>query len=460
MRIVCSNCGTSYRIKDEKLTRKVNRATCRKCKSVILIKKEDPPVGDDGVPGDDEDVDDEPTVDRSTFEQREADTVDGTEDDGAPTALMRKEDLEKMLGEHGDEVPGGDDDAKPDASSSLARSFPPPQQAPKRPAPSPVAPPVGTPMPMKSHDPSGDMKVAFAGATIAVLGVLILALSGDGAAHVVGLFAALWGAALAAVVLVTSGFGTKHGSLVGAFVLSLIFAGGATGIVAMLVPETAPTPYKEVAEGETEAAEAEEAAEAPEADEAGSDEGEEEAAAAEEPEAGKAKAEAPAAEERREEVAAVTPEATPDRLRPSGSGTDLATGSGSTPDRTPQPAETAPEPSSPVSAPDEPEVVPTSQAGATGRDSVDRTEFEDKMNGSSGIKRCLYKYRSEFGSMPTGRIPVTVRINPDGSVSSARITGGEYQGTSLDTCFGSSIRSLTFSAFDGPTAVESYTFTL
>ena len=455
MRIVCINCGTSYRIKDEKLTRKVNRATCRKCKSVILIKKEDPPVGDDGVPGDDEDVDDEPTVDRATFEQREAESIDGTEDDGAPTALMRKEDLEKMLGDHADEVAAGDDGGD-SASSSMARSFPAPSQAPPRPTPKPVAAPVGTPMPVKTHDPSGDMKVAFAGATIAVLGVLILALAGDGAAHIVGLFAALWGAALAAVVLVTSGFGTKHGSLVGAFVLSLLFAGGATGIVAMLAPTPAPTPYKEVAEGEAEAAE--EAA--AEAEEPASEATEEPAEETTEPEAGKADAEAPAAEERREEVAAATEAGTPDRLRPSGSGTDLASGTSSAPDRTPQPAETAPEPASPVSAPDEPAVVPEPSAGATGRDGVDRGEFEDAMNSSSGIKRCLYKYRSEFGSMPTGRIPVTVRINPDGSVSSARITGGEYQGTSLDTCFGSSIRAISFSPFDGPTAVESYTFTL
>ncbi|GEM_PF-6185242 len=462
MRIVCSNCGTSYRIKDDKLTRKVNRATCRKCKSVILIKKEDPPVAD-GVPGDDEEVDDEPTVDRQTFEQQKAEPagVDHTEDedDGAPTSLMRKEDIAKALADHAgtDEVPVGDERS---ASEKLSRSFPPPSPAPPRATPAPVAPPVGTPMPQRSHDPTGDMKVAFAGSAIAVLGVLILVLSGDDAAHLVGLFAALWGAALAAVVLITSGFGTKHGSIVGAFVLSLLFAGGVSGIVVMVAPAPAPAPAPETA-----AVEAPEAPEAPaeaatgEATDEGPTEGEAAEEATEEPPAEEAGSERDAVEPAEEISSADV--AAPDRLRPSGSGTELANGGSSTPDRAAQPAETAPAPASPVETPDEVVVAPTlSQAGATGRDSVDRAEFEEQMNSSSGIKRCLYKYRTEFGSMPTGRIPVTVRINADGSVSSARITGGEYQGTSLDTCFGSSIRSITFSAFDGPTAVESYTFTL
>lgn len=39
MRVVCDNCGASYKIPDSKLTREVNRATCRKCGHQIVISR-------------------------------------------------------------------------------------------------------------------------------------------------------------------------------------------------------------------------------------------------------------------------------------------------------------------------------------------------------------------------------------------------------------------------------------
>ena len=39
MRVVCDNCGASYKIPDSKLTREVNKATCRKCGNPILIRR-------------------------------------------------------------------------------------------------------------------------------------------------------------------------------------------------------------------------------------------------------------------------------------------------------------------------------------------------------------------------------------------------------------------------------------
>ncbi|MFZ5476250.1 MAG: AgmX/PglI C-terminal domain-containing protein [Myxococcota bacterium] len=43
MRVVCDNCGASYKIPDSKLTKEVNKATCRKCGHAIYIRK----AGDD-----------------------------------------------------------------------------------------------------------------------------------------------------------------------------------------------------------------------------------------------------------------------------------------------------------------------------------------------------------------------------------------------------------------------------
>ena len=39
MRVVCDNCGASYKIPETKLTKEVNKATCRKCGHAIYIRK-------------------------------------------------------------------------------------------------------------------------------------------------------------------------------------------------------------------------------------------------------------------------------------------------------------------------------------------------------------------------------------------------------------------------------------
>ena len=55
MRVVCDNCGASYKIPDSKLTKEVNKATCRKCGHAIYIRKggeevAPPPVAPPPVP--------------------------------------------------------------------------------------------------------------------------------------------------------------------------------------------------------------------------------------------------------------------------------------------------------------------------------------------------------------------------------------------------------------------------
>lgn len=61
MKITCDNCGAVYRIPEEKLTKDVSRATCKKCGSKLIIRRpsegqegyEDPRLG--GMQGGDED---------------------------------------------------------------------------------------------------------------------------------------------------------------------------------------------------------------------------------------------------------------------------------------------------------------------------------------------------------------------------------------------------------------------
>jgi predicted Zn finger-like uncharacterized protein len=45
MRVVCDNCGAVYKVPDDKLTKPVNKATCRNCAHRMLIPR---PTGADG----------------------------------------------------------------------------------------------------------------------------------------------------------------------------------------------------------------------------------------------------------------------------------------------------------------------------------------------------------------------------------------------------------------------------
>ena len=39
MRVVCENCGATYKIPDSKLVKEVNKATCRKCGFRMMIRR-------------------------------------------------------------------------------------------------------------------------------------------------------------------------------------------------------------------------------------------------------------------------------------------------------------------------------------------------------------------------------------------------------------------------------------
>ena len=48
MRVICDKCGASYKISDDRLTRDVNKATCRKCGEPIYIRR---PNAEAAAPG-------------------------------------------------------------------------------------------------------------------------------------------------------------------------------------------------------------------------------------------------------------------------------------------------------------------------------------------------------------------------------------------------------------------------
>ncbi len=78
------------------------------------------------------------------------------------------------------------------------------------------------------------------------------------------------------------------------------------------------------------------------------------------------------------------------------------------------------------------------------------------LKSNKGVKRCFGLYRQETGSLPSGRITVKLAIQPSGRASSARIDGGQYSGTSLDSCLGSAITQITFPPWEGSEAATYY----
>lgn len=89
MRVICDKCGASYKISDDRLTRDVNKATCRKCGEPIYIRRPgSEPVRSTEAP-------------RATTEE---DTKITSAADLERQARSRASSLEDALGENGPDV--------------------------------------------------------------------------------------------------------------------------------------------------------------------------------------------------------------------------------------------------------------------------------------------------------------------------------------------------------------------
>ena len=76
------------------------------------------------------------------------------------------------------------------------------------------------------------------------------------------------------------------------------------------------------------------------------------------------------------------------------------------------------------------------------------------------MKGCFVQYRNETGSMPSGRIPVKIRIQPSGSADRVYISSGTYRDSSLDNCLAESIMEIRFPPWEGEAKNYTYPFTL
>ena len=399
MRVVCDNCGATYNIPEHKLTKEVNKATCRKCGHRMLIRR---PASGRVLP---------PSEEKTQITDIPVNNGSPDVDEERPTVVVDAVQEPAPAAPRPAHAPG------PVRARQSAPAVPAtpaaPVQAPA-PAPAPVAQPVyaapaPAPAAAPAFDPSGDLSWVLMGCGAAAIGALVLAVNIDGDAllRVVGTGLALFGAVLGALVLITGSRGRQAANTAVAVMLSFVFAGiGAAGThfaaqaLAPVTPELtrAPVPAPEPVPD----------------DDASVD-----LLAEDEPE--------PEPEPEPEQPkAAPAPRAAAVPVR--GSGSDVARSSTPAP---PPKKEAAPPP-------------PPKRTGPP----IPASVIETIVTSNSGVKRCYMDEKQRSGTIPR-EIKMVFTVIPAGSVSKARVTTADWRGTDLDICLGSAFRSLVFPPFDG-----------
>ena len=458
MRIICDNCGAQYKIPIEKLGKRVNRATCRRCGSHILIhheqndaKKE---IEDALVNHDDERtlINDEakPPVKSEPEAEQPKPIGDGVQ-------LMRQSgglDLPQDLPSGPDDVDDRTISSKPDpvvdTQAALAKLAPQIRQSTPE---SEKAKPEKAPTSSSSKQvvPNSDMYLIVGASFLAMIGLASAAYGANASNQLlamIGLGLGFAGLLSNVLVAMTSNFGATSASkgvsiglstVVGLIVCAAVFV---TGFAAS---ETSSTTVAD-AQPSLDKPELLKNTEAPEAN------AEDEDTDGDEEEADEAAVEAEAVAEAAEDDEAVAPVPTPIPTPPPvASNTTEALPE---PAPAPSPAPTpAPEPE-PEAAPITPE--PSAPAPAT---QIPDTVVHTVLSSNAKVKRCFQAEYKQTGT-PPNNVPVQFMVAPDGNILTAYITTGPYKGSSFETCLADAIKSVTMPPFTGSPQQVSYTFRL
>ncbi len=487
MRVVCDNCGASYKIPDSKLTQKVNKATCRKCGNPIIISRPDaaPAPG----PATDELADERTLITTPADLERQARSrtavpVDDGSADPRPTQVSPDNTGAEMTVPreaasvlHEPAPPSGDaptiasvEPAPPppytpapavpaiEPSRQMPGTLPPPGAAPPPPPPSatpqrvaaaydaaaagPPPPPPPRAADKAPYDPRGDLTFA---ALLALLGMggallnLVAAALAFSAIAAVGTFITVFGSAGAALVILTGGRGTRPASIVlggaGGFFLATILGIGhflAGGGLEGLTPEapaalarTTPTPV----------------------------------------------APPPPAPVPVPVPVPVVPPVEPVPPVEAVTPTPVAPPAAPIAPIAPKPAEPkpaepkpiAPKPAEPKATPERIPPKPTETAKAKpppaeeGGRTLPVSVIDTMMKSNKGVKICYIKENKASGEMP-GNVKLKMTIQPSGSVSSARIPSGDWKGTDFDACLSAAAQAIDFPEFDGEALSMTYAF--
>ena len=514
MRVVCDNCGASYKIPDSKLTREVNKATCRKCGHAIYIRKS-------GVESASEPVAEasEERTQIKSLQDLERAAAASQEGAGSDSTIPRDEPLAAEPRASGNTIVPDDgravvknepftaaDRDRPTIAAQPAAPTPIPAAVPAVPPPAPVvAPPVvappavatapaAAPRPVapvapvaapaaaaarsapassapalsapSTFDPSSDLTVALVGAVLAIGGVMVLLASSLlpnlWVVAAGGAFLALFGMLMVVLLLLTGGRGARKASVplavIGGFLLATIGAvitavGGymLSGGESGLTASTTPTPDAAVA---TMAAPAVPAAPV-----------EPVAPAPVEPVAPAPVEPAPVAAPVEPPPAAVAPVAAAPTPAPTPAPAPAAAPAPApvarTPAAAPPPERVTPKPAAAppprTTAAAATASKPTTTPAATTSSAISLQVVDTMLRSNKGVKTCfINEMRENGGSVPKG-VKVKLTIDPSGKVTRAS-TQGDYSGTPFDSCLGSAIKSISFPPYEGEPVSLTYPF--
>jgi predicted Zn finger-like uncharacterized protein len=487
MRVICDNCGASYRIPDHKLVKEVNKATCRKCGEAIIIRKSaGMAVGNSASEVDPEastQVTDMAALKGLSSEPAVAEIPSGPamghgfgrpaqlpEDAGPPTVAQHMDFKDETIPREDLPEPTA---ARPQVRKHSAPPMPvsaapaPPSPAPPSPAPPPPPGPARAPKaPSPKHDFSGDLTVVMMSNFACAAGVLFVVVAQESWHRPMGLFVCLAGAILSLSVVITSDRGRQPSAMLMSYLVSFLVAGAAafglhtqengenSGPNVSVSSAPAPGAVAPVTVVPEPASDSEEGP---------GDEDLVEGAENTDPEPS---IEAPPAEV----AAAATPRSGTGAF-PAGTPTSGTPTSGTPTPKAPAPTqnwdddwrddweEPAPvrkdPPPPPPRQPDpEPEPEPAASEG------VPLVVLDTMLRSNRKVKGCFVAYKRETGSMPSGRINVRFKVRPSGRPQEVRIAGGPYVNTSLDECLGSAVSSIQFPPFDGEPKTYTYPFVL
>ena len=490
MRVVCDNCGASYRIPDHKLVKEVNKATCRKCGEAIIIRRSaGMAVGDQ-----------QKEVDPDAATQvTEASSLTGPssgpkdkpvasipsgpsmghgfgqpaqlpEDAGPPTVAQHMD--------FKDETIPRQDLPEPTAATPQAPPSFEPAPSTSSPAQTPSAQPPPTPAPARPptpkkrsrsdrYDPSGDLTVVMMSNFACAAGALFIVVAQDAWHRPMGLFVCMAGAILSLSVVITSDRGTKPSSMLMSYLVSFVVAGAAAfGLYTYEAPPSAPSVMVQAKEEPSQPALEEVVAlEGDEEEDATGEDG-----ADSEDEAQEEDAPPPAAPTRSTSAGRSTPAAVSGTgAFPSGGSRERAPVAPSPPkeddnwdddwdDDWDEPA--SPPPPPPRQREPEPEPEPEPVLDEPASEGVPLAVLDTMLRNNRNVKVCFVNYSRETGSMPSGRINVRLKVLPSGLPTNVGITGGPYAGTSLDSCLAGAITGIRFPPFGGDSKTYTYPFVL
>lgn len=329
-------------------------------------------------------------------------------------------------------------------------------------------------------DPSSDLSVVMMANFAAVFGVLLLAIATQDWQRYGGLLVTLWGVTSSLMVVITSDRGRRQAQVILSLFVGLLVSGvlswgfywsnvnlGGSPVVdtpAPVAEAPAPEPAEEVVVPDDPGEEAP-------GDEDPVDDGEGEAVVvAKTPVKKEAVADFPRpGSAGRSSQSGSDGSSSSSRSYPSGTGTSVARSTSSWSDEPPSGGSRRNDDddfrsssASRGSTPPGPEerAAGRSSGSSTGSTGVPLTVLDTMLRSNRGVKGCFVEYRNATGSLPSGRIPVKIRIQPSGSPDRVYISSGTYRDTSLDSCLSQAIQDIQFPPFDGDAKNYTYPFTL